>query len=231
MQRVPCAVVVPAWNAARYVGDAIESVLAQTVPVATIVVVDDGSTDQTADVVRAFPRVQLVQQTHAGAGPARNRGVAACHEPVLAFLDADDIWQRDKLEHQLACLATPDVGAVFGLVENFVSPDRADELAHLDREPRSQPGLCPSALLVRRETFDRVGPFAAGELADWVDWYLRLVDVGTTIEMVDRVVARRRIHGANQTMAADKTAYVRLVKAFMDRRRGRTPSAVPASSA
>jgi glycosyltransferase involved in cell wall biosynthesis len=233
VERVSCAVVIPAWNAARYIAEAIESVLAQTVAAATIVVVDDGSTDDTGALVRAYPNVRLVEQTHAGAAAARNRAVAACDEPLLAFLDADDVWERDKLECQLDLLAAPGVDAVFGVVENFISPDRASELAHLDLRsgPQRGPGL--SALVVRRETFERVGPFAAGEVADWVDWYLRLIDSGAVIELVDRVVVRRRIHGDNHTMQAstDMAAYVRLVKAYLDRRKARTPSAVPVSGA
>jgi glycosyltransferase involved in cell wall biosynthesis len=224
VQSRPLAVVIPAWNAARYLSEAIESVLAQTRCVSSIVVVDDGSHDGTADVARRYPQVRLIRQRHAGAGAARNRGVAACDEPILAFLDADDVWLPDKLEHQVGRLDEPGVDAVFGLVENFVSPDRAEALGPIDVERAPLAGPVPSALVVSRAAWARVGPFATdGPLTDWVDWYLRLVDGGAGIAVVDRVVVRRRVHGDNQTMreAHARQAYVHLVKASLDRRRGR----------
>ncbi len=135
------AVVIPAWNAERYLAEAIESVLGQTVPVDTILVVDDGSTDDTAAVARRYPEVRLVQQANAGAGAARNRGVAATDEALLAFLDADDVWLPHKLERQLPHVEERGFGAVFGLVQNFVSPDVADALADLEFERRPLPRL------------------------------------------------------------------------------------------
>ena len=221
-------VVVPAWNAAGYIGEAIESILAQSAPVETIVVVDDGSDDETAAIAECYERVRVVRQERAGAGAARNRGVAACDEPVLAFLDADDVWLPDKLHRQLPRLSEPGVDAVFGLVENFVSPDKADALAGLRFEHRALAGFVPSALVVSRDVWERVGPFSTGgALTDWVDWYLRLVDSGAGVAVVDEVVARRRIHGDNQTMrdSEARAAYVHLVKASLDRRRRR--AAVP----
>jgi hypothetical protein len=113
---------------------------------------------------------------------------------------------------------------VFGQVENFVSPDRAEALGHVRFERRALAGYVPSALVVHRAVWERVGPFATGApLTDWVDWYLRLVDGGARIEVVDGVVVRRRVHGDNHTMreAHAREAYVHLVKASMDRRRGR----------
>lgn len=219
------AVVIPAWNAERYLGEAIESVLGQTVPVDTILVVDDGSTDATAAVARRYPAVRLVQQVNAGAGAARNRGVAATDEALLAFLDADDVWLPHKLEQQLPLLDEPGVGAVFGLVQNFLSPDVADALADLEFERRPLRGFVPSALVLARAEWEQVGPFATGvPLTDWVDWYLRLVERDARVAVVDEVVARRRVHGKNQTMLDPdaRVAYVRSVKAALDRRRDAT---------
>jgi glycosyltransferase involved in cell wall biosynthesis len=226
------AVVIPAWNAERYLGEAIESVLAQDVRPRTIVVVDDGSTDGTADVARRYPGVRLVRQEHAGAGAARNTGLARCDEDVVAFLDADDVWLPAKLTLQLARLAEPGVDAVFGRVENFVSPDREAALAAVAFERRALSGFVPSALVTTRAVCEQVGPFATGEaLTDWVDWYLRLVDGGAGIAVVDEVVVRRRVHGDNQTMreAGARTAYVRLVKASLDRRRAQVAHSPPAA--
>jgi glycosyltransferase involved in cell wall biosynthesis len=214
--------VIPAWNAERYLGEAIESVLDQSAPVDSIVVVDDGSTDATAAVARRYPSVRLVQQAHSGAGAARNQGVTATDEELLAFLDADDVWVPHKLERQLPRLEEPGVGAVFGRLENFLSPDVADVFGGMEFERRALRGFSPSTLVVPRVEWEQVGPFATGEpLTDWIDWYLRLIERDTEIAVVDDVVAHRRIHGGNQSMRDPqaRVAYPRLVKDALDRRR------------
>ena len=220
MRRRAVAVVIPAWNVERYIGEAIESVLAQTAPADSIVVVDDGSTDSTAEIAGRYPTVRLLRQEHAGAGAARNRGAAATDEALLAFLDADDVWLPDKLEQQLPRLEEPGVGAVFGLVQNFLSPDVADVLGAMEFERRALPGYLASAAVVRRADWEQVGPFVTEPVIDWAEWYLRLVERQTAIAVVDKVVARRRVHGGNQTMqpSQDRAAYVRIVKAALDRR-------------
>jgi glycosyltransferase involved in cell wall biosynthesis len=100
------SVVIPTYNYGRFIGEAIESALAQTVAASEIVVVDDGSTDNTESVVRAFgQRVQYVRQENAGVCAARNRGVAESVGDYVAFLDADDTWEPSKLEMQIARFA------------------------------------------------------------------------------------------------------------------------------
>jgi GT2 family glycosyltransferase len=104
------AVVIPAHDSARWLGEAIASVRAQSVPVAELVVVDDGSRDDSADLAeRAGARV--VRQENAGPGAARNRGLAATRSPLVAFLDADDRFLPEKLARQLPALADPRVAA------------------------------------------------------------------------------------------------------------------------
>jgi glycosyltransferase involved in cell wall biosynthesis len=107
--------VIPAYNAARTLRAAVESVLLQTVRDIEVIVVDDGSEDDTAEVARAIsdPRVTLVSQANLGASAARNAGIRSAHGRYVAFLDADDLWLPDKLARQLALLRSrPDVHAV-----------------------------------------------------------------------------------------------------------------------
>lgn len=102
--------VVPAYNASRTVVDAVNSILTQTVGDLEVIVVDDGSQDDTADVVRSIddPRVSLIEKQNAGASSARNAGLRAARGRYVAFLDADDLWLPSKLERQLEVLEGND---------------------------------------------------------------------------------------------------------------------------
>jgi glycosyltransferase involved in cell wall biosynthesis len=99
------SVVIPAYNVGPYISRALKSVLTQTRPADEVIIVDDGSTDDTAGVVRAFgSKVRLIQQENAGAGAARNTGILAAKYPWIAFLDGDDQWLAQNLELQMGLL-------------------------------------------------------------------------------------------------------------------------------
>lgn len=99
------SVIVPTFNRASWLREALRSILQQTVPAAEVLVVDDGSTDDIAEVVREFAgRVRGVRQENAGVSAARNRGIQETRGTLVAFCDSDDVWEPSKLEVQLAAL-------------------------------------------------------------------------------------------------------------------------------
>lgn len=113
--RAPVTVVIPAYNDAAWIADAITSVLTQTMRPAEILVVDDGSMDDTAELVRDRfgSMVTVISRANGGPSRARNTGIEAASQPYLAFLDADDVWIPAKLERQVRFLETsPDIGLV-----------------------------------------------------------------------------------------------------------------------
>lgn len=116
------SVVIPAYNAAPFIAEAINSLLAQTRPPFEIIVVDDGSTDRTASIATSFPEVKLVRQANHGTpGAARNTGLRHCTGDFIAFLDADDRSRPARLADQIAFLeAHPTAGAVFSDYVNFL---------------------------------------------------------------------------------------------------------------
>jgi glycosyltransferase involved in cell wall biosynthesis len=142
--------VVPAYNSASFIGDAIQSVLAQTRPVAELIVVDDGSNDNTAAIAASYPGVHVIRRPNGGPGAARNAGVAAASGDWIALLDADDTWGSNKTEVQLRDTIDDDVAVIHASRYNYVD---FDSLWH--RQAR----VAPSGALVRREALLRVGGF------------------------------------------------------------------------
>ena len=116
------SVLIPCYNAGRYVGAALDSVLAQTYQDFEIVVVDDGSTDDTAAVVCGYERVRYIYNAHSGIPVTRNLAVAKARGELIAFLDADDIWFPDKLSVQLQFMEEHDCPFSFTSYE-YATPD------------------------------------------------------------------------------------------------------------
>jgi glycosyltransferase involved in cell wall biosynthesis len=221
------SIVIPAFNAARYIRQALESVFRQTYPSIEIVVVDDGSEDDTRDAVLPFlDRLTYTKQAHLGIGAARNNGVGLARGSLLSFLDADDLFEPEKTQVQVRHLRErPDVDLVFGHVEEFLSEELPEaERQRLLLRPGAQPGLFAQSMLIRREAFDRVGPFREGlRAAEFVDWYSRARVAGLRHAVLPDLVFRRRLHLDNTSRreGRDPGDFLRVVKTAMDRRRDR----------
>jgi len=108
------SVVIPCYNAARFLRETLDSILAQTLPAAEIIVIDDGSTDDSAAIAESYgPPVRAIRQPNQGESVARNRGIDEAKGDWIAFLDADDLWYPEKLEKQMAvAAASPDIVCV-----------------------------------------------------------------------------------------------------------------------
>jgi glycosyltransferase involved in cell wall biosynthesis len=218
--------IIPVHDGARYLAEAIGSVLAQDHRPLEVIVIDDGSTDESAAVAAAFgPPVRVASQERQGAGAARNHGATLARGEWLAFLDADDCWLPDKLSRQLAVpAADPGVEIVFGAVEYFYSPE-LDEAARarLQCPPGVRTGPLSSSLLVRREAFARTGGFDPRfRLGELLDWYGRAIDLGVRAVTLPDLVFRRRVHGANHsiTLADARPDFLLAVRERLARMRG-----------
>ena len=143
-----CAVI-PAYNAERCIADAIQSVLDQTYEISEIVVVDDGSSDRTAEIAAGFLKARVIRQPNGGPGAARNTGINHCSAEWIAFLDSDDVWAPRKTAIQLACVS-PDAGVVHA---NRFDPINFGNLWH------RQVHITPSGAMVRKQALLDVGGF------------------------------------------------------------------------
>jgi glycosyltransferase involved in cell wall biosynthesis len=193
------AALVVAFNAERFLGQALASVFAQTVVPDQVVVVDDGSTDGTAAVAAADPRVEVIELDHGGASRARNVGLDRCDRGFVALLDADDVWLPTKIERQLAVLRDGAADAAFCRMDEFVEPDV--DVGGVRDPRRSVDAVIPSAVLFRRDIVEQVGPFTVVDISigDWIDWWSRARGLGLQETIVPEVLLRRRLHDANSS--------------------------------
>ncbi len=199
--------VVPVHNGANYLAECLQSILAQTVPALEVLVVDDGSTDASAEMAMSFGApVMCLRQPNRGQAAARNRGVREARGELVAFLDADDTIPPYKLERQLQRFrARADLQFCDAYIRNFWSPDLpASERVEDPREAFTH-GETPKphsiiTWLCRRELFESLGGFdeqrTLGEDSEWHD---RVEAAGVPAETIDSVLAFRRLHGGNLT--------------------------------
>jgi glycosyltransferase involved in cell wall biosynthesis len=202
------SVVIPCYNGSRFLRETLASVLRQTEPVREVLVVDDGSTDGSADIAESFgPPVRVIRQANAGESTARNRGVEEARGDWVAFLDADDVWEPHKLERQLAALGPNDAANCTGcyvLQEPPLSPPAV-------RLPRPEvftvEGVCGfgcpcqiSSVLVRRACTPRFPTWT--RFAEDAVYLLELMGRGPIAVVPEPLVGYRR-HPGNQSARPD----------------------------
>jgi glycosyltransferase involved in cell wall biosynthesis len=198
------SVVIPAYNAAGYIGAAVDSVLNQTFDQLEVIVVDDGSTDDTAAVVADMSdRVRCLRQPNSGVSAARNKGIGESRGRYVAFLDADDVWLPEKLTKQLDALAAAPGSAL--CYSPFLVSD--SDLRQIEVRSRGIHGDpleellvegnvvgSPSTVVCRREVVQEAGGFdpQLSQCADW-DMWVRLAAL-TQFTRVDQPLVKYRRH-------------------------------------
>ncbi|MGH9125091.1 MAG: glycosyltransferase family 2 protein [Acidimicrobiales bacterium] len=203
MTTPPVSLLMTVRDGERYLEAALRSVLEQTVPPEEIVVVDDGSSDRTPDILGDFgPAVTVLHQPATGMAAGLNRALRHARHEVIAFLDADDLYAPQAMETRLVRLGGQDApDAVGGWMTQFASPELdgvATRRLRFDLGPVK--GALLGAVILRRACFTRVGPLNETlELAPAVDWMARARSRGMRMAWTDAVVLHRRIHATNMT--------------------------------
>ncbi len=210
--------IVPVYNGAGYLTEAIESVLAQEHTPREIIIVDDGSTDATPEIVRRFSeRVVSIRQGNLGPAAARNAGIRRAAQPLIAFLDADDLWPVTALSSHLDSLAArPGAAVAWGQSTYVVGtggrPPREDW------HGRPQWALSVGSMLFRRSVFDEVGDFDPTlRVGEDLDLMLRITERRLVVDRHAHVVCQRRFHAGNVTRdetAVDRAPFAALKRAF-----------------
>ncbi len=225
------SVIIPTYNYARFLGEAIDSVLAQTLPPLEIIVVDDGSTDDTTELLAAYgDRIRVLRQKNQGVGMARNAGIAAARGDYLAFLDSDDAWYPCKLELQMQRFAEqPELGLVHCGAETIDSQGRtlamttggmeghvAEAMLRLDREVIMPQG---SSIVVPKGVAEEIGGYDV-RLPPSEDWdFCYRIAARYPIGYVREVLVRYRLHGSGihtNIARMERAMLLALEKAFSD---------------
>ncbi len=222
--------IIPVFNGARFLTEAVESIEAQSYRPIEIIVVDDGSTDSTDEVIAGLgERVRSVRQENRGPAAARNRGIAIASGAFIALLDVDDLWLPEKLELQMARFdADPDISLCTTQAEHFWELEVAEEADALRDEldaPRDTGWL--NSAVVKRDLFDRIGMLDEDLFhLDALDFLMRAQEAGAKLEVLPQHSVRRRLHGSNMSRNRDGEAEerMRLIQARLQRARSPQPS-------
>ena len=215
--------VVAAYNSQRFLGETIESILNQTYGPLELIVVDDGSTDGTAEVAKSYPAVRYIHQTNLGPSAARNSGIQAAKGEYLAFSDSDDIWDRRRLQVQMDFhLANPEALVSFTWMRNFLQPGSPRPAWLTPQFEDSYPGLFAGTMVAHRKLFDLVGLFDPefwhGESAEF---FTRIKENGVAINVIEEPLYFRRLHDTNMSLETDKDrrGVIKALKRSLDRKR------------
>ncbi len=220
------SVIIPVYNGERYLAEAIDSVFAQDYHPFEIIVVDDGSVDDTADIAKLYKDdVRYIYQSNQGHAAAKNTGISVAEGEFIAFLDADDLWAPHKLRAQIGFLIeNPEIGYVISRMRVFLEPG-ARWPYQLDEEYfASDPaGYLPSTLVVKKHVLGEIGTFDTGyRHANDSDWFFRAKDAGVPMAVLQDVLVYRRLHSSNMSYEAkaNLSELLRVVRSSVKRDRG-----------
>jgi len=214
------SVIIPTYNGERFIAETLRSVLTQTLSPDEVIVVDDGSTDATPDIVAGFPSpVRIVRNSRSGPAAARNKGIEVAQGAFIAFVDHDDLWREDKLALQMdAFREDPLLDVCVTHIQRFRQEAPAEKIEFLDKPV---PGFLTVTMLARRDRFRQVGSLNTTlKYSDSAEWFLRAREHDLRIRLLPDVLTWHRSHGENLSEgSADRAQaeFLRLARTRMKR--------------
>jgi len=218
------SVIIPVLNGENFIAEAIQSVLSQGYEPLEIIVIDDGSTDNTAQVVKSiFGSIRYHYQKNTGISAARNKGLELARGEWIAFIDADDVWLENKLKLQAAILnQNPEIEMVIGFLLPLPFGKKDEVTIGQLSSGKTALALQLGSTLIRKSVFDKIGGFDTElKLAEDSDWFFRVMEAGIKVHVMTETVQLYRQHEHNITKDKTNTSSY-LLKAFkksLDRRR------------
>jgi GT2 family glycosyltransferase len=216
------SVIIPVYNGAGFIAEAVQSIVSQEYGSLEIIVVDDGSTDDTAEIVARLDRdVRYVFQENAGPGAARNRGIRDASADLIAFLDADDLWAAGSLRFLLkGLLEHPELDVVHGYARLFKHGESNSGMDLMN--PDEVFPYYIGAGLYRRRAFEKAGLFEERlRFSEDTEWYWRAAELGLRIDRLQGITLMVRRHENNMTRGKNMAdlQMLRVFKLMLERRR------------
>lgn len=217
------SVIIPVYNAERYVAEAVQSILAEQYPLLEILAIDDGSTDRSAEILKAFPEVAYYHQTNKGPAAARNHGIKLAKGDFILFLDADDLFPEGKIRLQLSYFdQKPEIEMVMGKSQFIFENGSSKAVFRFPDETYQVLSVLLGSGLYRRSLFDKVGLFEESlHFSEDFDWINRVRESGIPILVTDDITLYYRRHDTNMTHSMDllRLKTIQMLKRSLDRRR------------
>ncbi len=218
MNKPTCSIIVPCYNSSKYLPACLDSLLRQTYVDFEVVIIDDGSTDDTDNVIKPYlndSRMKYIKQQNAGPAKARNKGIKSAEGNFIAFLDSDDLWKATKLEKQMQLFADSSVGVIYSTAR-YIN-DLGQDVCSLNRMEYLKPregkvtdflfvdNFVPfSSVVIRRECLDKAGLFDE-ELGSSEDWDLLLrISVFFEFRYIDEPLLYYRLHSNQVSRDTEK---------------------------
>ncbi len=216
------SVIIPTYNRANFLTDAIKSINNQNYPNLEIIVVDDGSTDNTEELIQQLddPKIKYIYQENKGPAAAKNTGLKAAKSDIIGFLDSDDLWPENKINLQLNLLLKSELEMLFGGVKHLILKNSRDKefIEHSETYRRNSLG----SALFKKSIFKKVG-FFNEELTHWedLDWILRAAEAGINVKKTKEITLIVRIHNENisRDIKRGEKFLSKVLKASIERRR------------
>lgn len=213
------SVLIPTYNCGQFISQAIDSVLAQTFTDFEIIVVDDGSTDNTAEVISRYPQVKYIPREHCGVSTSRNAAIGAATGEFVVFLDADDMWAPTKLEKQVRYLEeNPDCMLVFTKAENFYENKEEDRTERQKELYNSSLERCVITCAIRSSVFEKYGVFRTDyPHGEDTQFMFRLSISGLSLDhCIPEALYLRRIHSNNISLTHESAGPNRVMAIMAD---------------
>ena len=215
--------IIPAFNREKYIAEAIESVLNQTYRNIEIIVIDDGSTDNTPRILSSYNgKIKYFLQPNSGASAARNSGISKASGDFISFLDSDDLWEKNKISLQMECFENnPGIDICLCNTKIFSEKKITDfDQKYIIATPYH---LC--SILIKKDVLKRVGYFKTNlKSGEDTDFFLRIKEMGIPLKILQDKLVYIRIHANNLTKdfkIRDKEAVFSGIKNALNKRRNK----------
>ncbi|WP_436516314.1 glycosyltransferase family 2 protein [Ekhidna sp. To15] len=208
MHETKVSVIVPVYNGERFIEKCLESVLNQTYPASEIIVVNDGSTDSSFEIIESMPDITCINTENKGVAAARNTGIDHCKGDWISFIDQDDLWTANSMESKVTMThQNPNTSLVIGKQKWFL--DGLNSIPSWVKQEQMETeldGYLLGCSLIKKNLFETYGQFDSSfRFCSDFDWFFRLKDDGIEFKQVNDIVLMKRIHAENESRHAEES--------------------------